>query len=456
MKEWYEFHVDNPYPTEAERKEMSIRGSISVNQVKAWFANKRNRTNNTRPKNQTLKMRMHNSCILKEYMENSKSGLQLVKAEQECEEENSEDFRCLLTDTDLGKSGIKSTKNILKEHLSSKDTNCKNCVSSNDSSSSPSSSFSFNNSHNNNKNGNNPLMTNSYVNNYLFKTPFNPTQAAQPSVSTTPFDYILQQQQQTLQNLYFQSLMRHHYPTTYYNNLNATYNLLSQQLDNQQHLQQQHLQQQFSTPQPIKPQPTASPLTPPVTPISNHIPSSYIYNPHINFYSQQQQQQQMQFFYDNRMLKQMNEINDNKPYPQSPSTTQTSPISPNPQTQFDQIPSYCSQNVSLNGQQQQQNKYFANDIFKKNSTIFDNGLSRVSVPVSVITPVASNLYPDTTKYLQTCIDSQLQQNQQNRNFTNEKMEKWSIKSHPKLAHTLLDETVPKINTHSSLLTSKTS
>ena len=43
MREWYDIHVLNPYPTEAERVDMSIKGNISENQVKAWFANKRNR-----------------------------------------------------------------------------------------------------------------------------------------------------------------------------------------------------------------------------------------------------------------------------------------------------------------------------------------------------------------------------------------------------------------------------
>lgn len=50
MKEWFDAHRDRPYPKDEERREMAIAGNISESQVKAWFANKRNRTNNSRSK----------------------------------------------------------------------------------------------------------------------------------------------------------------------------------------------------------------------------------------------------------------------------------------------------------------------------------------------------------------------------------------------------------------------
>ena len=50
MKTWYDAHIENPYPNDADRKEMAILGNIKENQVKAWFANRRNRTSNTRSK----------------------------------------------------------------------------------------------------------------------------------------------------------------------------------------------------------------------------------------------------------------------------------------------------------------------------------------------------------------------------------------------------------------------
>ena len=56
MRAWYEAHMEHPYPTDDEKASMADRGGITVAQVKAWFANKRNRTLNTRPKRQKFKL----------------------------------------------------------------------------------------------------------------------------------------------------------------------------------------------------------------------------------------------------------------------------------------------------------------------------------------------------------------------------------------------------------------
>ncbi|KAH3887410.1 uncharacterized protein LOC127843832 [Dreissena polymorpha] len=56
MNEWYQTHSENPYPNKAQKEELSKRGGITIAQVKSWFANKRNRSNNTRPKKQKLEM----------------------------------------------------------------------------------------------------------------------------------------------------------------------------------------------------------------------------------------------------------------------------------------------------------------------------------------------------------------------------------------------------------------
>ena len=48
LNEWFEAHIANPYPSEEEKSQLAYRCGISVGQVKSWFANKRNRTNNTR------------------------------------------------------------------------------------------------------------------------------------------------------------------------------------------------------------------------------------------------------------------------------------------------------------------------------------------------------------------------------------------------------------------------
>ena len=48
LTQWFDSHLDNPYPSEEEKHHLAAQCGISVNQVKSWFANKRNRTNNTR------------------------------------------------------------------------------------------------------------------------------------------------------------------------------------------------------------------------------------------------------------------------------------------------------------------------------------------------------------------------------------------------------------------------
>jgi len=50
MNNWFEDHVNNPYPQPEEKERMAFSGNITVKQVTAWFSNRRNRTQNTKPK----------------------------------------------------------------------------------------------------------------------------------------------------------------------------------------------------------------------------------------------------------------------------------------------------------------------------------------------------------------------------------------------------------------------
>jgi hypothetical protein len=50
MNAWYEEHEDNPYPNRNDLDYLATNGEIKESQVKAWFSNKRNRTQNTHPK----------------------------------------------------------------------------------------------------------------------------------------------------------------------------------------------------------------------------------------------------------------------------------------------------------------------------------------------------------------------------------------------------------------------
>lgn len=64
MMNWYESNRVNPYPSKVEKERMALEGGITITQVKSWFANKRNRNNNTRPKVQKRQMteRLMNIC----------------------------------------------------------------------------------------------------------------------------------------------------------------------------------------------------------------------------------------------------------------------------------------------------------------------------------------------------------------------------------------------------------
>ncbi|XP_048752582.2 uncharacterized protein LOC125664086 [Ostrea edulis] len=56
MSNWFEKNLHHPYPTDEQKEMLARQGGISVAQVKAWFANKRNRTSNTKPKKQKMQV----------------------------------------------------------------------------------------------------------------------------------------------------------------------------------------------------------------------------------------------------------------------------------------------------------------------------------------------------------------------------------------------------------------
>jgi hypothetical protein len=50
LNEWFDEHIQNPYPSLDDKERLSKLGGISVKQVNAWFSNRRNRSQNTKPK----------------------------------------------------------------------------------------------------------------------------------------------------------------------------------------------------------------------------------------------------------------------------------------------------------------------------------------------------------------------------------------------------------------------
>ncbi|KAL3887659.1 hypothetical protein ACJMK2_000054 [Sinanodonta woodiana] len=48
LNNWFDGHLENPYPLEEEKKQLAEQCGITLAQVKSWFANKRSRTNTAR------------------------------------------------------------------------------------------------------------------------------------------------------------------------------------------------------------------------------------------------------------------------------------------------------------------------------------------------------------------------------------------------------------------------
>ena len=57
MDEWYTRNFEHPYPNQSAVDALAKAGEISVEQVKKWFANKRNRCKNTKPQPEIANMK---------------------------------------------------------------------------------------------------------------------------------------------------------------------------------------------------------------------------------------------------------------------------------------------------------------------------------------------------------------------------------------------------------------
>lgn len=71
MNAWYDEHLNNPYPTIEEKERLANLGGITVKQVTAWFSNRRNRTQNTKPKRMKRVLEKDITDIYQELIQNS-------------------------------------------------------------------------------------------------------------------------------------------------------------------------------------------------------------------------------------------------------------------------------------------------------------------------------------------------------------------------------------------------
>lgn len=66
MESWYRSNLHHPYPSATVCEALALSGSISVDQVKKWFGNKRSRQCNTRPRSEIAKRKFRSRHGLKD------------------------------------------------------------------------------------------------------------------------------------------------------------------------------------------------------------------------------------------------------------------------------------------------------------------------------------------------------------------------------------------------------
>jgi hypothetical protein len=99
MNEWFEEHLNNPYPQPVEKERLAQLGGISVKQVTAWFSNRRNRSQNTKPKR------------MKRVLEKEISEIYQELAYNPNKEQIMEKFRSTLANHEIGLKSVAGSFN---------------------------------------------------------------------------------------------------------------------------------------------------------------------------------------------------------------------------------------------------------------------------------------------------------------------------------------------------------
>lgn len=73
LNEWFDEHFNNPYPTLEDKERLAKSGGITVKQVSAWFSNRRNRSQNTKPKRMKRELEKDISSIFQELVQTNDS-----------------------------------------------------------------------------------------------------------------------------------------------------------------------------------------------------------------------------------------------------------------------------------------------------------------------------------------------------------------------------------------------
>ncbi|XP_046555152.1 homeobox protein ceh-20-like [Haliotis rubra] len=67
MEGWYQSNLHHPYPSAIVCESLAVAGNVTVDQVKKWFGNKRNRSSNTRTRSEIAKRKFRNRHGIQEY-----------------------------------------------------------------------------------------------------------------------------------------------------------------------------------------------------------------------------------------------------------------------------------------------------------------------------------------------------------------------------------------------------
>ena len=70
LNTWFESHISHPYPTATEKHRLADESGISLKQVNSWFCNRRNRSQNTKPKRIKRHLAQEISNVFNELVKN--------------------------------------------------------------------------------------------------------------------------------------------------------------------------------------------------------------------------------------------------------------------------------------------------------------------------------------------------------------------------------------------------
>ena len=78
LNDWFDDHVNNPYPQIEEKERLARQSNITVKQVNAWFSNIRNRSQNTKPKRIKRQMESEMTGLIEEIVLNNDSKEKII------------------------------------------------------------------------------------------------------------------------------------------------------------------------------------------------------------------------------------------------------------------------------------------------------------------------------------------------------------------------------------------